>query len=306
MLIAGAARADGPLGNVNHIIVIMQENHSFDNYLGGLPYVAGGPYHSGPCFTTDNTCVDGLSCTRDISGNYTCTNSNQEADGSTVFAFHDLNYCPAPDLDHEWLGSHQEGNFLSPNNTASSSPNDGFVRVNDADEQIDTGESPTEDDTMGFYNESDLALYYFLAQTFAIDDCYFTDILGPTIPNRFYFMAATSFGHLSSDEAQPPPGGYQPITGTIFQRLEAANTNWVDFYSDAPQEGYFANQSEASHFVPIASFYTMAAQGTLPPVSFIDSVKNGTGESDGHPPSDIRADQYFVWPAERRRFLVTR
>jgi phospholipase C len=31
---------------VNHIIIMMQENHSFDNYYGVLPYVAGGPYHA--------------------------------------------------------------------------------------------------------------------------------------------------------------------------------------------------------------------------------------------------------------------
>ena len=38
------ARADGNLQNVNHIIVLMQENHSFDNYFGALAYVPGTPY----------------------------------------------------------------------------------------------------------------------------------------------------------------------------------------------------------------------------------------------------------------------
>src|SRR5260370_39081344 len=48
------------LARVNHIIAMMQENHSFDNYLGALPYVPGSPYHAGPCASGDHTCVDGL------------------------------------------------------------------------------------------------------------------------------------------------------------------------------------------------------------------------------------------------------
>src|SRR6185369_17230392 len=54
----------GQLSRVKHIIVVMQENHSFDNYFGVLPYAAGSPYRSGPCQADDNACVDGLSCSR--------------------------------------------------------------------------------------------------------------------------------------------------------------------------------------------------------------------------------------------------
>jgi phospholipase C len=41
-----AARADGDINKVNHIVIVMQENHSFDNYFGVLPYVPGGGYHN--------------------------------------------------------------------------------------------------------------------------------------------------------------------------------------------------------------------------------------------------------------------
>src|SRR5580704_9485615 len=95
------ARADGGhpggnrgLQNVNHIIIVMQENHSFDNYFGALPYVPGGPYHQcrsrghegnsartsdmggggggegGGDGGNDNQCVDGLTCRVDSSGNF--------------------------------------------------------------------------------------------------------------------------------------------------------------------------------------------------------------------------------------------
>src|SRR5512137_2391462 len=89
--LAGSARADGPISNVNHVVVIMMENHSFDNYFGVLPYAVGTPYHGGPCAPTDHACVDGLSCTRGGGGSYTCTNSNVDDDASSVTAFHDPN-----------------------------------------------------------------------------------------------------------------------------------------------------------------------------------------------------------------------
>jgi phospholipase C len=43
---AGATDASPGLDRVNHVLVLMQENHSFDNYLGTLPYVPGGPLPS--------------------------------------------------------------------------------------------------------------------------------------------------------------------------------------------------------------------------------------------------------------------
>jgi phospholipase C len=111
------ALAEGNIQKVNHIIIVMQENHSFDNYFGALAYAPGSPYHNGngACAKTDHACVDGLTCTVDGSGNVTCTNSNFDEDGSTVVAFHDSNRCVAPDLDHSWFGTHSELNFLNPN-----------------------------------------------------------------------------------------------------------------------------------------------------------------------------------------------
>src|ERR1700731_173517 len=71
------------LNKVNHIIIAMQENHSFDNYFGALPYHSQGRLHyrHGPCKSNDHACVNGLSCRRDRRGNYTCSNSNRDDDG---------------------------------------------------------------------------------------------------------------------------------------------------------------------------------------------------------------------------------
>ena len=295
-----SVRADGNLQNVNHIIIVMMENHSFDNYLGVLAYVPGTPYHSATgsgkrraCAATDNTCVDGLSCKVNLSGVIKCRNHNPGTRGS-VRSFHDPRYCTGPDLDHSWTGSHKEGNFKDPNNMLVSSRNRGFVKVNAQTEQPDQA---TDHDTMGFYTDADLPFCYGLAETFAISDRYFASVVGPTLPNRAYFLAATSFGHLTTNEIITP-GGYKPITGTIFDRLDAAGVSWTDYFSDFPYSAVFG---VTSHQKVASAFATDAAAGMLPAVAFVDpsalvdqSINGSTYETDEHPPNDIRAGEYFV------------
>ena len=305
------------LQKVNHIIILMQENHSFDNYFGALAYAPGSPYHSPfgflglfgfGCWPGDHNCVDGLSCLKDAAGNLHCFNSNQDQDGHSVFAFHDTRRCVLPDLDHSWLGSHEEVNFFHPNDALGDPRNDGFVRVNDMTEQIDNGvETPTEDQTMNFYNQNEIPFYYDLAQKFSISDRYFASVVGPTFPNRSYLAAATSFGHVTTSDTFPPPGGYKPITGTIFDLLDKNQVSWFDYFQDVPQGGAFRLFSLAGvdpHFLPLNVFLAQAAGlpipglPPLPSVSFIDpnfGVLGGLAkENDEHPPTDIQRGQAFV------------
>jgi phospholipase C len=325
-----ARQDDAGLHKVKHVIILMQENHSFDNYFGALTYAPGSPYH-GPrgerggderdgdrddggngdgsdphgCPPSDHACVDGLRCAVDAAGGFHCANANLDDDGSTVFAFHNTNRCVKPDLDHEWVSTHREANFDDPNATIRHAPMSGFVRVNDETEQHDGGvESATDDETMGFYNQDEIPFYYGLANGFAISDRFFASVLGPTFPNRSYLAAATSFGHLTTSDTFPPPGGYQPITGTIFDLLERNNVSWADYFQDAPQGGAFRNFSATAvdpHFFPLPVFLAQAAGaagvGDLPTVSFVDPNFGLFGiarENDEHPPTDIQRGQAFV------------
>jgi len=313
---AYAGEREGGLRRVKHVVVVMQENHSFDNYFGVLPYGPDSPYRGGPCALDDHRCVDGLSCSATASGGLACSNSNVDDDGSRVASFHSGNYCPGPDLAHGWTGSHQEANYLNPALTRLASPNDGFVLVNDGhtpplpDErtQPDTkGESPTEDDTMGYFDQSDLPFYYSLAQTFAISDRYFSSVIGPTFPNRAYALAATSFGHVTTAEIipplAPPPGGYKPLTGTILDLLDRAGVSWKNYFSDLPTTAIFRGL-DLTHALPVTEFLAIAGAPTctLPAVSFVDPAFGdntfGTNpdlfENDEHPPSNIRKGQFFV------------
>ena len=287
------------LNRVNHIIILMMENHSFDNYFGAIAYAPQSPYHasSGGCSDQDHGCVDGLDCVADPSGGLTCTNSNQEDDATAVVAFHEVSRCVVPDLAHSWLQVHQEANFNDPNTTLFSSPNDGFVRVNEATDQPDAGvETPTDDQTMGYYTQDDIPFYYDLAQKFAISDRYFSSVLGPTLPNRFYLMAATSFGHLTTGDATAQ-GVFKPITGTIFDLLDSAQVSWADYYQSGPQASAFRQWGGAGadpHLFPLQDFLTIvagsSAAGALPQVVLVDA----SGDNDEHPPADIQRGQAFT------------
>jgi phospholipase C len=117
-------------------------------------------------------------------------------------------------------------------------------------------------------------------------------------------MAATSFGHLTTSDTFPPPGGYKPITGTIFDLFDKSNVTWADYFQDAPQGGSFRQFNAAAidpHFLPLKVFLAQAA-GTpglppLPDVSFVDPNFGLFGrrfENDEHPPTDIQRGQAYV------------
>jgi phospholipase C len=282
------ALATGNLDKVNHIIVVMQENHSFDNYFGVLAYAPGSLYHNatgGACAAADHRCVDGLTCAATAGGGIACANANPGSDGSPVAAFHSPSRCTDPDLDHSWVGTHAELDFALPNKSLTEPRSDGFVRVNGGDAQA-----------MSYFDQTDLPFYYGLAQTFAISDRYFSAMPGPTIPNRMYAMAATSFGHLTTDDVVPPAGGYKPITGTIFDLLDKAGISWGDYFQDLPQAVTFRPGDK--HELPLATFLAEASgTGKLPSVSFVDPNFGIAGfalENDEHPPTDIQRGQAYV------------
>jgi len=85
---------------IDHIVVLMQENHSFDSYFGRLPAL-GHPD------------VDGLPADA----------SNPDSTGTLVHPFHQSRYCTI-DTEHSWTGSHLEFNR---------GQNDGFVSQNNPD-----------------------------------------------------------------------------------------------------------------------------------------------------------------------------
>src|SRR5262249_42400490 len=123
-------------------------------------------------------------------------------------------------------------------------------------------------------------------------DHYFSDVLGPTFPNRFYMLAGTSFGHISNDT----PPGFPPKYNqkTIFNELGAAGVSWRVYTTDAQVEELFAyvQQHIAGHVFPLAQYFIDAATGQLPQVSYVESggtVADGKNiQTDEHPSANIQ------------------
>lgn len=306
LLAAACSGSDGStiqgtgLSKVNHIIVVMLENHSFDNYFGALAYVPGGSYHASSvgCAADDHRCVGGLNCFVDPVRGLVCSNSNLDDEGLPVTAFHATSRC-SPDLGHSWTQSHLEADFAHPNATLFYAPGDGFVRLNDAQFQPDSGiETATEDPTMGFYTRDDLPFYYDLAENFAIDDQYFASVMGPTLPNRLYEMAATSFGHISGVDSLHAGEVFRPASGSILDLLDSKGISWTNFTElgfggEAMLFRPVGTSAADPHFRSIQDFLAMAAGSPgaqLPQVSW---VSPGFRDNE-HPPNDIQLGQAFV------------
>jgi phospholipase C len=172
------------LTDIQHVVILIQENRSFDHYFGSYRGVRGFSDRSVAFQQPDpaNTTSSPL---------------------GALLPFHldtpTTNAACTPDITHAWVPQHQ-----SWNNGAM----DGFVSsrlpINPNDAVL----------SMGYYTRADIPYYYALADAFTICDNYFCSVMGPTDPNRLYTMAAS----LDPDGKN---GG--PILQTIITNRAAVN-----------------------------------------------------------------------------------
>ncbi|MDQ6613746.1 MAG: hypothetical protein M3083_03065 [Actinomycetota bacterium] len=283
------------LPQVRHIVVLMMENHSFDNYLGVLGRGDGLP--------TD--------------GNGAVSAMNPTSTGVLVAA------APLPStIQHvgtpsqSWEASHIQWG---------GGANDGFAR---AVEACCPGGAPAT--AMGYWTEADLPFYYGLARTFPLADRWFSSCLGPTFPNRRFLLSGTANG-LTCDSLSHILD--YPANGTIFDLLSSHRISWTNYHSvshigpilgrlggthglraarflrgltgrirSEPGDTKAFLQFSAdvyplglvrylSHLRSIDRFCADAARGTLPAVSIVDPDFCANSEEN---PQDIRAGQHFA------------
>src|SRR2546428_6033925 len=94
---------------------------------------------------------------------------------------------------------------------------------------------------MGSYDQHQLPFSSKLCDTFPISDRYFQSVLSQTFPNRFYFLAGTSYVDTSQNFAEtanrlPGQSGAPPsgMAGTsIFDKLDAAGIDWKIYASES-------------------------------------------------------------------------
>ncbi len=227
-----------PPGTVNeampfdHLVVIMMENHSFDNALGALA-LHGQPKAHGLRFNAQGVAL----------------NSNRAIDGSRVRSFPLPTTAQGTGVSQSWNATHTQidGGRM-----------DGFVR------------SVGNDQPMGYWTPEVLPFIYSLAGTFCSANRWFCSAPCQTYPNRRFLSAGTAYGNISTDneslEDPPPPNG------TIWDRLSTYGISWMNYFTDLPSTGIIPStiENHPTNIAPIAQFYAACKAGTLPSVSLVD------------------------------------
>jgi phospholipase C len=193
------------LPQLRHIVVLMMENHSYDNYLGMLQGRGEG-FPLGP---------DGQPEV-----------ANETAAGGTVAAHRLSATVQRPHIPSQsWHASHHQWG---------DGKNDGFVTstqvVVPAGGAVDPAKCQGAGAAvgMGYWTEADLPFYYGLARTFPLADRWFCSCLGPTFPNRRFLIAGTAHGLL--DDAPYDLLDYPPA-GTIFDMLDRHGISWANYHA---------------------------------------------------------------------------
>ena len=230
------------LPQIEHVVIYMQENHSFDNYFGMLG--------RGDGFTLD--------------GQGKPTNSQPDSKGNQVVAYHSTDdYCQGtPFSGQSWNATHREYN---------GGAMDGFVTANGDDRP----------GSMAYWDGTDLPYYYALANEFVLCDRWFTSAPCQTLPNRRYLQAATSAGMITSDPHEVLAIPNVP-NGCIWERFEAHGITWADYAVDLADILLFQDfyKSHAKKVKRFEDFLLAAQTGTLPQVSIISPGHHVYSEED--------------------------
>ncbi|MGA9718934.1 MAG: alkaline phosphatase family protein [Acidobacteriaceae bacterium] len=222
-----AVGSSGGLQSINHVIFMLQENHSFDNYFGMLnPYRVSNGWNVGD---------DGQVYTVDGIDNKLNT-SNVNDEGVSIPLFKLKSTC-IDDDSSAWLESYGDVNRY---NFLTTRPilMDGFVHVAEgfakscvASKTCSGGFTDVAGQrAMGYYDQTFLNYYYYMASQFAVSDRWFSPVSSKSAPNRIAtFTGGTTQGLVfdpGSDDHVAPVN-----IPTIFQELDNANVSWKVYYS---------------------------------------------------------------------------
>ena len=246
---------------IRHIIVLMMENHSYDNKFGMLQRPGADGFTLG---------TDGLPLA-----------TNRYANGNYQHAFHMPTTCQLSGFPSQtWQDSHIQYN---------KGKNDGFVK---------SGSGPV---SMGYWDGTDQPFYYSMASVFPIGDRYFCSVLGQTYPNRRYLISATSLGMVDDSipnvNAYPKNGtifdkldnakvswkDYYSTSSTL-ELYPKLFFRWVK--KRAVPIGHPATSTKAA-----TGFFADAAAGKLPGFSLLEPNFDTQSEED---PQNIAVGEQFA------------
>jgi phospholipase C len=284
------------LAQIEHIVVVLLENRSFDHMLGylSLSTAEGGKGRDD---------IDGLRGPQ--------VNVNM-LDG-TPHPIHHLSYTKfkdeSEDPDHSGSSVDQQlandnGGFV-----------ENFARISAQRAASAHEQSPDPGLVMGYYTGTELPVYDHLAAEYCVVDRWFSSVPGATWPNRLYSVAGQAAG--SRDDADPPL--YELPSFPRYLDEHEVDWRWYSFDPGtlrAVDPAYRLSNHHRFAFVDSRKLSTAEraagvlmeegpsllddiANGELPAVSWIDPrFKDlrvlGPDSNDDHPPSDLTAGQDLV------------
>lgn len=277
------------LSLVDHFVVLMLENHSFDQMLGysGIPGIEG--------------LVEGRLYNQviDTAGTMVAMPVSKNAP-----------FTMAHDPGHEFLDVRNQ--LWGPLGGPETPENIGFVYAYSKSVGIPIEEAKT---IMSAFTPDRLPVLTTLAKEFAAFDHWFSSMPGPTWPNRFFVHAATSGGLVASPDPTKIAGdiavkydracidGFDFRGGTIYQALERAKKGWRIYHGDhLPQvsvlRGMMPRLLASAGFKHMDDFARDVAAGDLPEYTFIEpnygNTQNFTGGNSQHPVGDIRDGELLI------------
>jgi phospholipase C len=238
------------LNLIQHVVFMLQENHSFDDYFGMLnPYRHVNGWDLGSDGKTYD--VDGIDDKLNVI-------SNQDDEGD-VYQLYKLRTTCIDDDSSDWLPSYGDVNRW---NFAATRPirMDGFVHTAEgynnycASSGACSGQftDSTGERAMGYYDQDFLNYYYYMASQFAVSDRWFSPVASKSIPNRIAtFTGGTTQGLVhdpGSNDHLP-----QPNINNIFEELDNAGVSWKIYYT-VTDGGCIAGQSCSRDPYPDTTF----------------------------------------------------
>ena len=260
------------LDQLQHIVVLMMENRSFDHMLGSLPGIGG----------------------IDDAGAYTNPDTNGNPVKPQPLAEFQAQLQPDPDHHFPAVDLQIFGGDTSPNRK----PNmQGFVKSY-FHQQGDVGHSQK---ILYYFPKEKLPVLTTLAQEFAVFNRWFASIPGPTICNRAFAHYGTSFGRVDLNPLYPPE-----TIKSIYTRLINANpkhTAKVYYYDTTSSTMEVANllQNQPELFGTYGQFLDDCKKGNLPEYSFIEpNYSDHQGDSgeevanDQHPDHHVQQGEVLI------------
>src|ERR1043165_9933634 len=263
-----ASQSSKPNTPIEHFIVLMQENHTFDNYFGTYPGADGIP--AGVCMPVDPFDKTNKDC---------------------VQPYH-IGDRPIDDLDHSL------GTFEAQYNDGKL---DGFVYA--LNQRNQNGAL-----TMGYYDGSDLPYYWNLADEYVLFDRFFSSDHGGSFANHMFWATAQGGGNRITTNGYSDlttifdrleergiswkfyVQNYDPnITYRNASQISGNRSSQIIWVPLLNIDRFIDNPKLSSHIVDLNQYYVDLENGTLPAVAYIAPA----GASE-HPPGSIRSGQKFV------------